>query len=195
MEKCEIHSVSCCFHEFCFISDSFDNDRNFLTNSIPLQGNIVFYDDYQAISDDALDWQAYLIKRPNLLWLRDHSTHWRAICRYDTDGTVYTDYLRASFEDFDIIKDVPTVEDTCSPCEYVNIRGNECVTCTILTGYKKGIYPLHVDTYFSHRSCDFNATMTAIYDEDNFGRYDSGNPKFRCTSKSSDTTQFWIGGK
>ena len=89
---------------------------------LPLQENIVFYDDYQAISGDAPNWQAYLIKRPYLLWLRDHSTHWRATCRYNTDGTVYTDYLRASLEDFDIIRDVPLKEDTCRPYEYVNIR-------------------------------------------------------------------------
>ena len=89
------------------------------------------------------NWQAYLIKRPYLLWLRDHSTHWRATCRYNTDGTVYTDYLRASLEDFDIIRDIPLKADTCRPYEYVNIRGNECVNCTALTGYKKGSYPLH----------------------------------------------------
>ena len=155
----------------------------------------MFYDDYQAISGDAPNWQAYLIKRPYLLWLRDHSTHWRATCRYNTDGTVYTDYLRASLEDFDIIKDVPTVVDTCRPYEYVNIRGNECVNCTAFTAYKKGIYSLHVDSYFTHRSCDFDASKSAINDEDNFGMYSSTNPKFRCTSNLGDTTQFWIGGK
>ena len=121
-EKCEIHSIFCCFHEFCFISDSFDNNLTSSSILLPLQENIVFYDDYQAISGDAPNWQAYLIKRPYLLWLRDHSTHWRATCRYNTDGTVYTDYLRASLEDFDIIRDVPLKEDTCRPYEYVNIR-------------------------------------------------------------------------
>nr|XP_058956591.1 uncharacterized protein LOC131783833 [Pocillopora verrucosa] len=166
-----------------------------LSNKDRFQENIVFYDDYQAISGDAPNWQAYLIKRPYLLWLKDHSTHWRATCRYNTDGTVYTDYLRASLEDFDIIKDVPTVVDTCRPYEYVNIRGNECVNCTAFTAYKKGIYSLHVDSYFTHRSCDFDASKSAINDEDNFGMYSSTNPKFRCTSNSGDTTQFWIGGK
>ena len=162
---------------------------------LPLQKNIVFYDDYQAISGNAPNWQAYLIKRPYLLWLRDHSTHWRATCRYNTDGTVYTDYLRASLEDFDIIKDVPTVVDICRPYEYVNIRGNECVNCTAFTAYKKGSQPLHVDTYITHLSCNLDASKTAIDWEDNFGKYYSTNPKFRCTSNSDDTTQFWIGGK
>ena len=49
-----------------------------------LQKDIVFYDNYQAISGDAPNWRAYLIKQPYLLWLRDHSTHWRATCQYNT---------------------------------------------------------------------------------------------------------------
>ena len=155
---------------------------------LPLQKNIVFYDDYQAISGDAPNWQAYLIKRPYLLWLRDHSTHWRATCRYNTDGTVYTDYLRASLEDFDIITDAPTAAEACRPYEYVNIQGNECVNCTALTAYEKGRYPLHVDSYHISLSCNLDASKTAVHSEDNFGHYHSTNPKFRCTSDSSDTT-------
>ena len=73
------------------------------------------------------NWQAYLMKRPYLLWLRDHSTHWRATCRYDTDGTVYTDYLRASLEDFDIIRDLPIVTDDCRRYEYMGTSGEMSV--------------------------------------------------------------------
>ena len=156
-----------------------------------LQKNIVLYDDYQAISGDAPNWQAYLVKRPYLLWLRDHSTHWRATCRYNTDGVVHTDYLRASLEDFDIIRDVPTVKDVCRPYEYVNIRGNKCVNCTAMTWYKKGSYPFHMDS-FGRGSCEFYGSEVdpAKYSEDNFGQYATTNPKFRCTSNLVDTTQF-----
>ena len=167
-------------------------------STLCLQKDIVFYEDYPAISGDAPNWQAYLIKRPYLLWLRDHSTHWRATCRYNTDGIVYTDYLRASLKDFDIIRDVPTVKDVCRPYEYVNIRGNECVNCTARTWYKKGVYPLHIDSHYQY-DCDFDGsrTDTAVYGEDNFGLYCNSciNPKFRCTSSENDTTQIWIGGK
>ena len=37
-ERYEIHSISCCFHKFCFISDSFDDDHNFLINSTSSTG-------------------------------------------------------------------------------------------------------------------------------------------------------------
>ncbi|PFX34675.1 uncharacterized protein LOC111324171 [Stylophora pistillata] len=153
----------------------------------------VFYDDYQAINGDKPNnWLAYLIKRPYLLWLRNQSTHWRATCRYNTDGTVYTDYLRASLEDFDIIRDVPTNKSACRPYEYVNIRGNECVNCTADTWYEKGNFHLHIDSSLQ-RGCEFNGNG-AKSDEDNFGFYYVVNNKFRCTSSSNATTQFWIGG-
>ena len=165
-------------------------------STLCLQKDIVFYEDYPAISGDAPNWQAYLIKRPYLLWLRNHSTHWRATCRYDTDGIVYTDYARALLENFDFIRDVPTVVEVCRPYEYVNIRGNECVNCTTKTWYKKTDYPLHIDSYFQ-AGCDFYGSITdaAVYSEDNFGFYYDINPKFRCTSSENDTTQIWIGGK
>ena len=154
------------------------------------------YSDAHAASGDAPNWQAYLIKRPSLLWFRDRSTHWRATCRYNTDGTVYTDYIRASFEDFDIIKDIPSRVSKCRKYELVNIRGNECVNCTAATWYLKGTYPLHIDSYFDI-GCEFNGggTGDTIVAEDNFGFYGTVNPKFRCTSSSDATTQFWIGGK
>ena len=156
----------------------------------------MFYDDYRAISGDNPNWQAYLIKRPYLLWLRDRSTHWRITCRYNTDGTVYTDYLRASLKDFDIIRQVPKVNSGCRPYEYVNIRGNECVNCTARTWYKKGNDPFHIDSSLSG-SCEFDGSKIdpAKYNEDNFGKYANTNPKCRCTSNLGDTTQFWIGGK
>ena len=135
------------------------------------------------------------MERPYLLWLRNHSTHWRATCRYETDGTVRTDYLRASLEHFDIVRDVPTIEETCRPYEYVNIRGNECVNCTARTWYKKGYFHLVIDSSIQN-GCDFDGNIPdqAVPSEDNFGFYGEVNPKFRCTSSQNATTQFWIGG-
>ena len=162
------------------------------------QSDVVFYDylDSSAVSSDYPNWQAYLIRRHFLVWLRDHSTHWRATCRYNTNGTVYTDYLRASFADFDIVRVTPTVTDSCQKYEFVNIRGNECVNCTSATWYRKGAFPLHIDS--SRRlGCDFDGKQSGdeVPNEDNFGYYRTVNPKFRCTSSPEATTQFWFGSK
>ncbi|XP_078375072.1 uncharacterized protein LOC144658519 [Oculina patagonica] len=170
-----------------------------LANKNLFEGGVVFYDysDSSVVSGDAPNWQAYLIPRYYLVWLRDQSTHWRATCRYNTDGTVYRDYLRASFEDFDIIRVIPSVTGSCRKYELVNIRGNECTDCTAATWYRKGWVPLHIDTSFLDYGCDFDGTLSGdvIDDEDNFGFYRTVNPIFRCTSSSEATTQFWVGGK
>ncbi|KAL9968544.1 hypothetical protein ACROYT_G020652 [Oculina patagonica] len=192
------------FKVFC----DFDSEPGFAWNlfeSVSLSNkdlfkSAVFYDysDSSAVSGDSPNWQAYLIKRHYLLWLRDQSTHWRATCRYNTDGTVYRDYLRASFEDFDIITVTPSVSSTCRKYELVNIRGNECVDCTAATWYRKGSYHLHIDSSDnSGMGCDFDGTLSGdnANREDNFGYYGTENPIFRCTSNLESTTQYWIGGK
>ena len=134
----------------------------------------------------------------DLTWLRNQSTHWRATCQYNTAGIVYTDYLRASFEDFDIMETVPSDTGLCRKYELINIRGNNCTNCTAKTWYFKGKHPLHIDSSWQVLvGCDFNADVTGdgIYDEDNFGFYHTTNQKFRCTSSSQATTQFWIGAR
>ena len=160
------------------------------------QSDVVFYDypDSSAVSSDFPNWQAYLIRRHFLVWLRDHSTHWRATCRYNTDGTVYTDYLRASFEDFDIVRVTPTLISDCQKYELVNIRGNECANCTAKTWYLKGPFPLLIDSKIRD-GCDFDGTQSGDASEDNFGLYHDVNSKFRCTSSSEATIQFWFGSK
>ena len=163
------------------------------------QSEVVFYDylDSSAVSSDSPNWQKYLIKRHFLVWLRNHSTHWRATCRYNTDGTVYTDYLRASFEDFDIVRVTPTAAGSCQKYELVNIRGNQCENCTAATWYLKGFDPLHIDSYYRVPHCDFDGHQSGdvVVSEDNFGLYSHENLKFRCTSSLEATTQFWFGGK
>ena len=70
-----------------------------------------------------------------------------------------------------------------------------CVNCTARTWYFKGVWPLHIDSDLTG-SCNFDGSDTdaAIAWEDNFGLYAIINTKFRCTSSSDATTQFWIGG-
>ena len=193
--KLYFHQYAICWAELTTVTS-----LSFLSFFLSSQ-SVVFYDylDSSAVSSDSPNWQAYLIKRHFLVWLRDHSTHWRATCRYNTDGTVYTDYLRASFEDFDIVRVTPTVDLSCQKYELVNIRGNQCKNCTAATWYLKGSYPLHIDSYYSalYLNCDFDGRQSGdvVGSEDNFGFYDAVNPKFRCTSSSEATTQFWFGGK
>jgi len=127
---------------------------------------------------------------PGMAWAQ--STHWRATCRYDTDGVNYTDYMRTSLRDCNILT-LLTELGTCFQFEFINIRGNECFNCTLSLWNQKGIFPLHTDSDLN--SCKFNGKAGAKPFEDNFGLYDFVNPSHRCSSNASSTTQFWLGGQ
>ena len=151
------------------------------------------YSDANAVSGDHPNWQAYLIRPTYFAWLGTRSTHWRATCRYDTDGVVFTDYMRTSLADCNILTLPTGVDGTCYLFEFINIRGHECVNCTVPLWNINGTYPLHTDTSF--HLCEFNGTEGVINFEDNFGLYRVVNPSHRCSSGPSSTTQFWLGGK
>ena len=149
------------------------------------------YTEANAVSGDQPNWQAYLIHPTYLAWLGNQSTHWRATCRYDTDGVVYTDYMRTSLADCNILT-LPTHHGTCFNFELINIRGHECVNCTAPLWNEKGTYPLHTDSDF--KVCEFDGKIGAFPIEDNFGFYVAVNPSHRCSSSEESTTQFWLGG-
>ncbi|KAM7432473.1 hypothetical protein ABFA07_017110 [Porites harrisoni] len=153
--------------------------------------NIIFSGYTNAISGDQPNWHAYLIHPTYLAWLRTQSTHWRATCRYDTDGVVYTDYMRTSLANCDIIT-LPegTPPNICFQFEFINIRGHECFNCTAPLWNSPA---LHTDSGLTF--CEFNATEGAVVSEDNFGSYSSANPLHRCSSVPNSTTQFWLGGQ
>lgn len=152
------------------------------------------YTDSSAVSGEMPDWQAYLIRPAYLAWLGNQSTHWRATCRYDTDGVVYRDYMRNSLANFDIINKKKMLTGQCFQFEIINIRGYECVFCTAPLWNRKGIESLHTDS--SRLKCQFNGNQgDVVGNEDNFGSYSTVNPAFRCTSSPDSTTQFWIRGQ
>ena len=92
---------------------------------------------------------------------------------------------------------------TCSPFldhigalyEYVNIRGNTCENCTAYSPYSTE-FTYHIDSWHHKLACDFNGHPNGtIFDEYNFGFYNTRNPSLRYSSKMASTTQYWFGSK
>ena len=85
----------------------------------------------------------------------------------------------------------PNARKFCLLPEFVNVRGDECVNCTVLIGY--GWAPgttLYMNSYYSpDGELDFGGGIT---NEAKFGFYETDNPNFRYTSLMSSTTQFWL---
>ena len=121
--------------------------------------------------------------------LKGHSTHWRATCSYPTHGVDYTDYVRGSFKDFDILEYIGAGQ--CKKVELINIRGHIGIQQTVKF-WQGDFWSLHTDSTYA--GCQFYPKAGSVREEDNFGHYAYVNSKFRCTAAPRATTQWWFGG-
>jgi len=135
------------------------------------------------------NWYVYRMSKKQMDFLKAKSTHWRSTCSFDTVDIDYIDYLRGNFASFDITTYNGSYQ--CKEIEYVNVRG--------VGGYQTAAFYqwghrnfLHIDSS-NTGNCHFNARAGAKPGEDNFGYYYTSNPKFRCTSGPTATTQYWFG--
>ena len=142
--------------------------------------------------NQAINWTGYRLSLSRMQSIADVSTHFRATCNFPDDGLVYTDYARAKLEGYILFG---TWEGKCRMYELLNIRGIECRDCTAGTWQTAGRM-WHISSYSSVSvGCEFDGRVGCVQHEQNFGRYESANPAFRCTSNSASTTQYWIGSK
>lgn len=138
------------------------------------------------------NWQAYRLPLSRMKELRSHSTHWRVTCSFPSFGVDYRDYVRAEFEQFELL--TFKANRHCKQVEYMDVRGHACQQCTAAWGQDK-------DDFLTHRSdvangCDRSKTPQNVNGEQTFGRYKKGrNPKFRCTAGDSATTNYWFGSR
>ena len=139
-------------------------------------------------NENSPNWDRYRLSLERMRSLQVHSTHWRSTCSYPTHSIDFTDYLRGNFKDFNIL-DFPS-NGECKKVEYVDIRGHNGTNLTA-PFWASSWTGLHTDSSIDF--CELNATVGAVWSEDNFGLYNNINPKFRCTQEDSSTTQWWFG--
>ena len=151
--------------------------------STPLQSNA-------SENENSPNWDRYRLSLERMRSLQVHSTHWRATCSYPTHGIDFRDYLRGNFKDFNIVDFLGS--NHCKRVEYVDIRGHNGTNLTA-PFWATHLVGLHTDSSIDF--CELNATVGAVWSEDNFGTYKDINPKFRCTQKDSSTTQWWFGAQ
>ena len=155
-----------------------------------------FYKNF-AVNQDVFRWDRYHLPLSQMKQIAANSTHFRATCRYDTDGPNYTDYLRAKLTETDILG---LSFDGCRYYEYINVRGYSCHNCTAQF-VQRDSWHAHFDSYWgsSVLGCQFSSAHEGSVDlpggEDDFGFYETINPVHRCVTTESSTTQWWLGGK
>ena len=123
--------------------------------------------------------------------LKLHSTHWRTTCSFPNHKVDYVDYVRANFNDFNIMKFHGKA--VCKKVEYVNIGGNTASQVDVLF-LQDGATMFHVRGSSYSKKCASKARAISVNNEESFGWYHTANEQFRCTSGSKASTQFWFGG-
>ena len=71
-------------------------------------------------NENSPSWSYYRLSQSRMKSIQADSTKWRLTCRYDTDGVVYTDYVRGLNVETDIISQN---NSACVKTEYINVRG------------------------------------------------------------------------
>jgi len=64
-----------------------------------------FKTNYAGVNEVNPDWSEYKMSHAQAQHVRTASTHWRATCNYPARDVDYTDYLRTSFDAFNILMD------------------------------------------------------------------------------------------
>ena len=143
-------------------------------------------------------WLQYRLSNSRMQFIQQDSKKWRLTCQYETDGVVYTDYVRLLNSKLDILTYRGVASGTCVQVEYINIRGYNCTNCTAIGWQMDGMI-FHFDNFGGGNinvRCDFKlAEPVACGDQDHFGFYGCVNPKHRCSSSPQATTQTWFGGE
>ncbi|XP_067027020.1 uncharacterized protein [Acropora muricata] len=183
------------FDEFC----DFTSEVGFLWSlvesfSLANKGDFrrqPFFNDY-PVNQENFDWSRFRLSLSRMNKSALQSSHLRVTCNFNIDGLNYTDYMRTTLLEIDIMN---LRSIGCKRHEYINIRGYGCYNCT--THFHQGRrFHGHVDSHNSPREgCEafFPGTVAEPGGEDNFGVYDTVNPVHRCTANENSTTQWWFG--
>ena len=151
-----------------------------------------------AINENDPSWSKYRLSKSRMESIEQDSTKWRATCRYETDGVLYTDYLRVSIEELNIF------DGKCVRVEYIDVRGQHCNNCKVYMRQNAG----HLVHMFLQEGvgdeCEFKPFLgktwvweVASYQKGYyyFGHYYRMDSRHRCTSSTNATTQTWLGAE
>ena len=141
----------------------------------------------RPVNEDTPVWHSYRLSKSRMKSIQEDSSKWRMTCRYDTDGLNYTDYVRGSNKELDILTYARGA--SCKEVEFINIRGHECTGCKADV-FQGDTLTLHI--YPSNKKCSFQVINFPDCEE-NFGYYNCINEKHRCTSSQKSTSQTWFG--
>ncbi|XP_031558375.1 uncharacterized protein LOC116294844 [Actinia tenebrosa] len=172
--------------------------ESFVSLSGKPQDRKALYKDFPS-NEGNFTWSDYRLSHNAMQHVKRDATHWRATCKYDTDGLNKTDYIRGRLSEMDILTFAG--EFVCARVEYINVRGISCENCTAVLKQLANRHIFVDSAKGFYIGCDWDGREGAIRKTaqnycNNFGFYDTQyNPAHRCTASQSSTTQWWLGTK
>ena len=95
-----------------------------LIQSYQLQNNALFmwhpFTHNFPVNEDTPRWDLYRLSKSRMESIQQDSSKWRMTCRYDTDGLNYTDYVRGSNDNINILT---YSADDSKEFEFIDVRG------------------------------------------------------------------------
>ena len=174
--------------------ESFDLDSMVHVNGIP------FTKDWPK-NEHNLSWKLFRLPKSVMSEISSFSTFWRATCSYSLYGVDFQDYIMVRLSMVNpLTHNLDFLKEKCSTVDYINIKGTNCVNCTQMIFQRSNtMLFLRPSKSRLKGKCNFN-TSTVEHRCDNgnysrlFCRYDvCSDPKYRCSEKTTSTTEFWFG--
>ena len=81
------------------------------------------------VNEAVPNWNSYRLPLKDMLKISLESTHWHFTCSYPDFKVDYTDYARAHLVTINPLTYASS--GVCTKMEYIDIRGNSCIDCTV----------------------------------------------------------------
>eukprot|EP00118_Oscarella_pearsei_P028476 m.2243 g.2243 ORF g.2243 m.2243 type:complete len:281 (+) comp8485_c0_seq1:238-1080(+) len=135
-------------------------------------------------------WDYYRLTKERMARLAGVSTHWRAACNFPKVGINHKDYLRVKMSELNPVTFSGT--GTCKRVELIELRGRLEFDLTVTFWQKENTF--HLCHTSNNNVCQMGKTAGTNGDEDDWGYYNTVNPRFSCVASPESTTQYWFGG-
>ncbi|RDD39155.1 hypothetical protein TrispH2_008130 [Trichoplax sp. H2] len=154
---------------------------------------------YDAESEDCgVNWSDFRLSKSRMLSIKNNpgTNYLRATCNFNAEVdkglTDHRDYLRVALCRYNMFG--TSSGYTCATVDFFNIQGFSCRQCSIPIYYGNNKFHTFIDVSRVTQACSRLRIPDTIANEEAFGRYQTENPRFRCTNSSTATTNWWFGG-
>ena len=183
------------FDEFC----DFTSEVDFLWSSVESFSlankddfrRQPFFNDY-PVNQENFDWSRFRLSLSRMNKSALQSSHLRVTCNFNIDGLNYTDYMRSTLLEIDIMN---LRSIGCKKHEYINIRGYGYYNCTRTFSRVEGFMVTWTRTTLHVKAAKhfFQVPSLNLVAKTIQSMFTIQSTLSRCTANENSITQWWFG--